>query len=125
MSDYQLTASEEPCAVILTEEDGTVWHIPPDPANRHYAEYLQWVENGGVPDPYVAPPPAPPYVDPNARLDAGIAAAIGAAEAVRNGIHAVPNNFNAANFQAFLIQAKALSDAFVAMLEAQQGPPPP
>lgn len=99
-------------------------------ANRDYngsemqPGYVQWVEGGGVPDPYVPPPPAPPFVDANGRLDAGISAAVGAAEAVRSSIHAIPNNFNAANFQAFLIQAKALSDAFVAMLEAQQGPPP-
>ena len=36
MADYQLTASEEPCAVIRTE-DGAC--IPPDEANRDYAEY--------------------------------------------------------------------------------------
>ena len=59
MADYQLMAAQEPCAVIFTEDDGTVWHIPPDPANRHYAEYLAWVEDGGVPDPYVAPEPVP------------------------------------------------------------------
>jgi len=53
MAEYQLTASEEPCIVIRTE-DGAC--IPPDPANRDYAEYLQWVEDGGVPDPYVPPP---------------------------------------------------------------------
>jgi len=64
MADYRLTASEEPCSVILTEEDGTVWHIPPDPANRHYAEYLAWVEGGGVPDPYVPPEPVPPQPTP-------------------------------------------------------------
>jgi hypothetical protein len=68
MSDYQLTAAQEPCAVILTEEDGTVWHIPPDPANRHYAEYLQWVEDGGVPDPYVPPEPAPPTPTPQDQI---------------------------------------------------------
>jgi len=59
MANYQLTETEEPCTVIFTEEDGTVWHIPPDPDNRHYAEYLQWVEDGGVPDPYVPPEPVP------------------------------------------------------------------
>ena len=57
MADYQLTASEEPCAVIRTE-DGAC--IPPDPANRDYAEYQQWVEGGGVPDPYVPPPVVAP-----------------------------------------------------------------
>lgn len=60
MADYQLTASEEPCAVIFTDQDGTVWHIPPDPANRHYADYLVWCSEGGVPDPYVPPPVVPP-----------------------------------------------------------------
>lgn len=54
MADYQLTATD----MILRTEDSAC--IPPDPANRDYAEYLQWVENGGVPDPYVAPEPVPP-----------------------------------------------------------------
>jgi hypothetical protein len=61
MADYQLTASEEPCAVIRTE-DGAC--IPPDPANRDYAEYLQWVEGGGVPDAYVPPPVTEPVPTP-------------------------------------------------------------
>ena len=49
MADYQLTATD---AVIRTE-DGA--YIPADPANRDYAEYLKWVEDGGVPDPYKKP----------------------------------------------------------------------
>jgi hypothetical protein len=66
MADYQLTQPEEPCAVIRAA-DGA-W-IPPDMANRDYngdqfsPGYLQWVEGGGVPDPYVepeSPPPSPP-----------------------------------------------------------------
>ena len=56
MAEYQLTATE----MILRTADHA-W-IPPDPANRDYASYLQWAEGGGVPDPYVepeAPDPAP------------------------------------------------------------------
>ena len=62
MAEYQLTASEEPCAVIRTV-DGA--HIPPDMLNMDYAghgpeynSYLMWKEAGGVPDPYVPPEPA-------------------------------------------------------------------
>ena len=63
MADYQLTASEEPCAVIR-EADGA--HIPPDMANRDYngdamsPGYIQWKEGGGIPDPYVEPETPPP-----------------------------------------------------------------
>jgi len=54
MADYQLTATD----MILRTEDGAC--IPPDPANRDYAEYLDWLDAGGVPDPYVPPEPVPP-----------------------------------------------------------------
>jgi len=97
-----------------------------EPADASYA--IGGTLVGGVytaPPAQPLPPPPPPYVDANARLDAGINASIAAAEAVRNSIHAVPATFTAANFQAFLIQAKILSDAFLAMLEAQQTAPPP
>lgn len=56
MADYQLTASD---TVIRTADQAA---IPNDPANRDRIEYNQWLADGGVPDPYVAPPPAPPTV---------------------------------------------------------------
>jgi hypothetical protein len=67
MSDYQLTAAEEPCIVIRALDSA---HIPPDMANRDYngdafsPGYLQWVEDGGVPDPYVPPEPVAPTATP-------------------------------------------------------------
>ena len=58
MAEYQLTQTDS----VIRTEDGAV--IPADPANRDYAEYLQWVEDGGVPDPYKKPqPPIDPELD--------------------------------------------------------------
>jgi len=41
---------------ILRVADGA--HIPPDSANRDYAEFLAWEVEGGVAEPYVQPVPA-------------------------------------------------------------------
>jgi hypothetical protein len=49
---YQLTTGD----TILRTTDGAF--IPPDPANTDYAAYLQWVEQGGTPEP--APEPVAP-----------------------------------------------------------------
>ena len=49
---YQLTTGD----TILRTSDGAF--IPPDPANTDYAAYLQWVEQGGTPEP--APEPVAP-----------------------------------------------------------------
>jgi hypothetical protein len=53
MSDYQLTATD----VVIRAADQA--SIPNDPANRDRATYSDWLAAGGVPDPYVAPPPVP------------------------------------------------------------------
>ena len=114
MAEYQLTNTD----IIIRTEDGAC--IPADLANRDYSEYLAWVEGGNVPDPYVAPPPSPPYVDANARLDAGIAAAVATAVAARDAVHAIPHSGAIpARFDALLIQMAVTTDAFVAMLQAQ------
>jgi hypothetical protein len=63
MSEYQLTAATEPCAVIRLSDGACV---PPDIANRDYngnaiqPGYVQWLAAGGVPDPYVPPEPVAP-----------------------------------------------------------------
>jgi hypothetical protein len=62
MAEYQLTATE--ASVIRTADQA---FIPNDPANRDWQEYQQWLEAGGVPDPYV-PPPEPEPVPPPAEL---------------------------------------------------------
>lgn len=52
--NYQLTNS----TAILRLKDQAL--IPADPANSDYAAYLQWVDEGNEPLPYVAPPPVVP-----------------------------------------------------------------
>jgi len=46
---YQLTDSTYITRIIDTAS------IPADPANKDYAEYLEWIAEGNTPDPYVAP----------------------------------------------------------------------
>lgn len=58
MAEYALTATD----TVIRTEDGA--SIPNDPANRDRAEYEEWLEDGGVPDPYVPPEPVPPQADP-------------------------------------------------------------
>jgi hypothetical protein len=53
MSDYQFASADEKGQVIRNEDNA---HIPPDPANRDWQEYQNWLELGNIPDPYVPPP---------------------------------------------------------------------
>lgn len=50
MAKYKLT--ESGCRDV---ERGL--HIPDDPQNRHWKEYLEWVAAGNTPDPEDVPPP--------------------------------------------------------------------
>jgi hypothetical protein len=95
---------------------------------NHLARYT----NGTIS--YVEAPPIPPPVPDvafveaqraNARLDDGVSAAVTVAEDVRDAVHAIPSGFTGANFAALLLQMKVMSDAFVAMLQAQAPPAPP
>jgi len=54
MADYQLTDTDS----VIRTADGAL--IPNDPANRDWVEYQAWLDDGGVPDPYVPPPQVPP-----------------------------------------------------------------
>jgi hypothetical protein len=70
------------------------------------------------------PPPVPPLPDANARLDAGIAAALTEVIAARNAIHSIPHGGALpARFEILLTQLNVLTDAVVAMLQAQASPP--
>ncbi len=50
---YQLTTGD----TILRLADTAF--IPPDPANTDYQAYLEWVAQGGVPEPAPEPEPVP------------------------------------------------------------------
>ena len=50
---YTLTAQPN---TIVRDEDGAF--VPTDPDNTDYQAFLKWVEEGGVPTPYVSPPAA-------------------------------------------------------------------
>ena len=37
--------------IIMTDSDGRKFSVPPNPENRHYQEYLDWVAEGNTPEP--------------------------------------------------------------------------
>lgn len=66
MSTYKLT----PHGSVTRLSDGAC--IPADPANTDYAEYLRWVEAGGVPDPVDPPDPREAILAEIAALEATV-----------------------------------------------------
>jgi hypothetical protein len=85
--------------------------------------------NGAVT--HVAPPPPPPPPEnptlveaqrANARLDAGVSAAVDVAVTVRDALQAIPDNFSNAHFTAMKIQLDALTEGSF-RCAAQAGPP--
>lgn len=55
MAEYQLAETD---GTVIRTADGAC--IPNDPANLDWIEYQAWLDDGGVPDPYVEPEPVPP-----------------------------------------------------------------
>lgn len=51
---YKLTSTE---SILRISDDAS---IPPDTANRDYADYLSWLEQGNTPEPYTTPTPEVP-----------------------------------------------------------------
>ena len=95
---YQLTTS----TIIKRLSDGA--HIPNDPRNRDYKEYLKWVEEGNAPLPAPAPPPPPPnYLG---FWDALIASSVYASIRTQSMV-SLPMNTLATEFVALLGDAKA------------------
>ncbi len=54
MADYALTTND----FVLRVADNTF--IPPDPENRDWVQYQDWLAAGNTPDPYVSPAPVVP-----------------------------------------------------------------
>lgn len=89
---------------IIVRDDGA--SIPPDPANRDYAEYLAWVEEGGITE--ILPNPNPPQAAPLVGETEGNAAT---AEIMR--VEAAYALHQADSYQAQLDELVATSTALI------------
>jgi hypothetical protein len=76
VAEYQLTSDSDH---VIRASDGA-W-IPNHEGNRDWQEYQDWLDQGGVPDPYVPLPDPPQPPDANARLDTGVHDAVSAYDA--------------------------------------------
>ena len=95
---YQLTNS--PTIIRLADHAC----IPPDPGNRDYREYLEWVDAGNTPEPAPAPPaPGPDYL---AFWDALMVSSVYASIREQSFV-SLPMNTLATEFIALMGDAKA------------------
>ena len=95
---YQLTTFDS----ILRLSDNAC--IPPDPGNRDYREYLEWVDAGNTPEPAPAPPaPGPDYL---AFWDALMVSSVYASIREQSFV-SLPMNTLATEFIALIGDAKA------------------
>lgn len=44
MAQYEIKSTEYGNTVVRTEDDGSTWFIPMDPANSDYQAYLKYLE---------------------------------------------------------------------------------
>jgi len=119
MAEYQLLPDNitGPNTTVLRIADQA--YIPDDPANTDRIVYNEWLADGGVPDPAIVTPPPPVVLSADQRIDAGVAAAFGTAEAAFNAINAIPHSGPIpARYEALLTQTKVLAASYLALLGA-------
>ena len=49
MYTYKISQDSDGRIYCIIRSDG--WSIPPDPANAHYQQYLEWIAEGNMPLP--------------------------------------------------------------------------
>tara|TARA_R100001509_G_scaffold79623_1_gene44658 strand:- start:239 stop:418 length:180 start_codon:yes stop_codon:yes gene_type:complete len=46
--EKEYNINNEFCSYKVTYQDGTIWTVPHNEANRHYQEILKWVAEGNT-----------------------------------------------------------------------------
>ena len=48
--NWAIKTDDDGTTLRRTDENGTVWWVPEAPGNRHYEEYLAWIDEGNKPE---------------------------------------------------------------------------
>ena len=48
---YEKNGTPDPDCIHRVNDDGSISHIPNDPANRDWVAYQAWLADGNAPDP--------------------------------------------------------------------------